>query len=165
MKWLSIVWLAAIVFAGSLGASKAEQSETFETFLTGGVLRNNGDGWEPIFDGSHRPLNILGTRTTRRYIEIRQKGGDFTVSAIVTVDNNLAAEGYTVGLSGGRDVVRLVIFKDGAVVDPRTINTESIPLSNLWFLTVQGVAALPLETEPMAQIDSLEDERTEFDQN
>lgn len=139
---MGIMMLRAAAFSLMLlFASSAYADHTaFHTFMTGGVLRNFGDGWVVMDDGSHKPLNINEVITTPRYVEVRQKGGDFTVSAIVTVDNDLAAAGYTVGLSGGREKARIVFFKDGSVVDPRTINIDTVPLSNVWFLTVQGVA-------------------------
>lgn len=112
-----------------------------DTFLTGGVLRNYGSGWQTIEDSSHRSLNIISVNTTDRYIEVRQKSGDFVVSAIVTVDNDMAASGYTVGLSGGGGISRLVIYRDGEMVDPRTITTSTVPLSNIWYLTVQGAVS------------------------
>lgn len=126
----------------------SEPSEKFETFATGGVLRNYGDGWTTIEDASHRSLNIHEVVTTRRYIEVRQKGGDFTVTAIVTIDNNLAEHGITVGLTGGREIARLVLYdRDGALIDPRTIDVSSIPQSNLWFYTLQGVENVQIADE------------------
>lgn len=121
-----------------IASPPAAASEPFETFMTGGVIRNDGSGWEVLDDRSHKPLRIKEVVTTPRYIEVRQEGGAYTVSAIVTVDEALAAEGYTVGLSGGKQIMRFFMYKDGELVDPRTVTTETVPMSNLWFLTIQG---------------------------
>lgn len=99
----------------------------------GGVLRNDGTGWEILDDAGHRPTGITGVTALADRLEVAHAVGAVKVSSIsVEPDEYYAARGYRVGASVGLAKTVLFIYKGTSTtpVNPATLNSAS---GNFWF--------------------------------
>ena len=106
----------------------------------GGTIRNQGQGWYIVSDGPHAPLNLqavravidpTGPKARGDYLEITHEvGAKKVITFAVTVDETMAKEGYTVGISGGVSMSKIYLYdRSGNTVNPLTYQNER---GNIW---------------------------------
>jgi hypothetical protein len=95
----------------------------------GCVIRNAGCGWA-LVTGAHKPLNVRSVTNDNTRITVTYNfTAKYVITSAVTVDETMAAEGYTVGASVGLGYTYIYIYKDGALVNPNDYANAS---GNIW---------------------------------
>lgn len=96
-----------------------------------GTIRNEGKGWYLIQDDRHNSKNIRSVTSDGRRILINHNIGAKKVGTfIVTVDETMASEGYTVGVTGGVGSSGIYIYdKNHVAIDPMKYKNAS---GNIW---------------------------------
>lgn len=121
---MAITALLAIVVA----SPTAFASDPVERQLCA-VIRNAGSGWAQI-GGAHKSEGLRAvTNDTKTIAVFYTFTADYVKTVAVTVDETMAAGGYTVGASVGRDRMYIYIYKDGVLVDPNTYVSGG---GNIW---------------------------------
>lgn len=120
---------------------KRSQDDTKYTEITGGVIRLDKSEVYLHTNATHISVGI-----ERVYIEkssgaliIEKDYGNPVVSTMVTVDEELASKGVTVGLSGGGRVSKVYFFQHGKrlnLAKRGDYNKISSSTSNIWFSTI-----------------------------
>lgn len=101
-----------------------------EYTLVAGVIRNSGNGWALLNDDGHEPIGITGVSQDDQKIIITYAPQSKVIALTVTVDETMAAEGYSVGASVGLDTTRIYIYdKDNNAVNPKDYVNK---LGNIW---------------------------------
>lgn len=104
------------------------------------IRRAGGQPWSAIDDGGHTPVGIRSIVETENAVRVYY---DFTAGTIysfsASVDETMAALGYSVGASVGLEYADVYIYRieSGIVVpvDPRTIDESR---GNIWIFGYFG---------------------------
>ena len=82
------------------------------------ALRNEGSGWGPISDASHRPIGVNSVSQTVNWIEINHAGlGATRVAGLVITPDETLAGALDVGPSVGLDVTRITLRRRETLAD------------------------------------------------
>lgn len=99
------------------------------------IIRPGPDGnWVILSDASHQPKNIASLVTYQTYIQAQYLGVLTFVHTFMCVpDEKLTKAGYSVGASGGRDVLNIFLHKDGSnfYTNPHTLDSHDFPFGNI----------------------------------
>jgi hypothetical protein len=99
-----LIITSSIVYANDI-------CQTQTQIQVAGTIRNAGKGWQVINNSSHIPVNITGVKTDMYKIAIYHDiNATKVITFVVTTDETMAAEGYTVGISGGLDYSYIYIY-------------------------------------------------------
>ncbi|WP_230137683.1 hypothetical protein [Peribacillus frigoritolerans] len=102
--------------------------ESYE--VLGGVIRNLGDGWFFIEDDVHQMIGIKEITQDNEKVIIKYSEKNKVISTTVTVDETMAAEGYTVGASVGKGETWIFIYdKYNNLINPSEYKNA---MGNIW---------------------------------
>lgn len=123
---IAMVIMAAVVIVAASPAAFATAPVERQVCA---VIRNAGSGWAQI-GGAHKSEGLRDvTNDTKAIAVFYTFTADYVKTVAVTVDETMAAAGYTVGASVGLDRMYIYIYKDGALVDPSTYVSGG---GNIW---------------------------------
>lgn len=96
-----------------------------------GAIRNEGKGWELISDNAHESYGINSIEIEKDKIVIHHDLKAKKVrTMIVTADETMAKEGYTVGVSAGLDYSYIYIYNDkNNEINPKNYINKN---GNIW---------------------------------
>lgn len=103
--------------------------------LIAAAIRNDGAGFVPIDDASHKPEGLESCSTAAGSITLWYPSmAAKKVGAIMMLpDETFLAAGFSAGLSIGLDKATVIIRdRTGALVNPTTLTTANYPNSNWW---------------------------------
>lgn len=97
----------------------------------GGTIRNVGNGWATLNNSAHVPLNIQKVTTDKDKVTIwHSVSAKKVVTFMVTPDETMVSQGYTVGISGGLDYSYIFIYdKNHNLVNPNDYKNSG---GNIW---------------------------------
>jgi hypothetical protein len=137
MKKVSFAVLFIFILFGGGMLFAFANDVTIEKIEIGGTIYNNGHGWRILNDKDHEPMNLTSIGQTDSCIEIvHNVNASQVVTWIVTSDEVMAKNGYTVGISGGTKHSFIYIYdKNGNVVKPAKYIKSG---ANIW---IYGILA------------------------
>lgn len=126
-KFLAFLIAALLIFS----VMSTVQAATGDLDFAGGVIRNTGSGWFIMNNSGHQSIGLSGiSQTTTKITVYFSKVYSKVNTCIVTVDDTMASQGYTVGASVGLDKVNIMIFdSDLNVVNPASYTDSG---GNIW---------------------------------
>lgn len=134
-----ITSVLVFVMMGQIAEKLSEKESVIVDFnedytMMAGVIRNEGKGWKLIQDEAHETLGIKSVSSDEEKIIISYDKTSKVNSMSVSVDETMAAEGFTVGASVGLDVTYIFVYDaNGDVVQPKKyVNSKG----NIW---IQGI--------------------------
>lgn len=105
-----------------------------EYSVVAGVIRNEGNGWSLIQDNNHETIGIKEITQDQEKVIVSYNDKEKVNSIAVTVDETMAAEGYSVGASVGVSETWIFIYdKDGNKINPSDYENST---GNIW---IQGI--------------------------
>lgn len=132
MKIRIVSIFVALILILSISAQMNAQADSQPTISNiAGTIRNNGNGWETINNSTHMALNITKVETLNDRIIIHHDvKAKKVITFIVTPDEAMTQDGYTVGVSGGLNYSVIFIYdRDHNKISPsKYINTSG----NIW---------------------------------
>jgi hypothetical protein len=130
MKKIFFSCLIVIVFTGFLSffsmseASRASKARTFSEKRVSCFLFSQNGTWKVLDNETHDNDGCIAVDQTDKYIKVAYPAFTAATGSAITGDNKFAQRNMTLGASVGQQVTLISIYKNGKLINPKSITDQ-----------------------------------------